>query len=195
MKFFFWMGMLLTATGLVSCGGSAVQEKETPADSQMVAEHVDPSTRFPQQLVETHTLQDEAQFEANALQSAEETIALANLAIRKTTKPEVKTIAQNILQEHQQLYRDFQKLPHHGAGDTTRKFTDGRREELEKLNGTDFNRQWVEKMVTWNAAIISRYETAAGALKDKGTKELVNKALPILKIHQQQLETCRTKLQ
>jgi putative membrane protein len=194
MKLFFWMVVLLAGTGWVSCGGSAVQENESPADSQMVAEHVDPSTKFPQQLV-TDTLQGDDDFAANAMGSAEETIALAKLAIGKTARADVKTIAQGILKEHEQLYGAFQKLPHQAANDSTKQFTDGRRAELEKLGGADFDRQWVEKMVTWNAAAISRYETAAGTVKDKKTKELVNKTIPILKTHQQQLETCRAKLQ
>ncbi len=72
---------------MVSCGG--VQENESPADSQMVAENMTPVRSLGQQLV-TDTLQGDDDFAANAMGSAEETIALANLAIRKSTRPEVK---------------------------------------------------------------------------------------------------------
>jgi len=193
MKLFFWVIILVAGAAWVSCGESAVQEKESPADSQMVAEHVDPSTKFPQQVV-TDTLQGDDNFAANAMESAEGTIGLAKLAIRKATRAEVKTIAQGILQEQQQLHSAFQKLPHQPVSDSTKKFTDGRKEELEKLGGAAFDGQWIEKMVTSNAAAISRYERAAATVKDKDIKELVNKTIPILKTQQQQLETCKAKL-
>lgn len=195
MKLFFWMIMLVAATGLISCGEGAEQEKESPADSQMVAEHVDPSTRFPQQLATTDTLQGDEHFAANAMESAATTIELARQAIQKATSGEVKKIAGDILLQQQQLYSAFQQLPHQPAGDSSKQFTDGRKEELEKLDGAAYNRQWINKMVTSYTAVISRYEIAAGTVKDKHTKELVNKTIPTLKKQLQQLETFNAKLQ
>jgi uncharacterized protein (DUF305 family) len=189
---------MVTLAAMVSCGGDgkASKENETPADSQMVAEHIDPSTKFPQQVIATDTLQTDANFVDNAIQSAEETIGLADLAIKKASHGNVKKVAQNIVRDQRQLLSDLQKQQKPKAEeDSSKNFTDGSREELEKLAGAAFDRQWVEKMVTWNAAGISRYEAESGAAKDKGVKKLVGDALPKLKDHQQQLETCRTKLQ
>lgn len=190
--------MMIATLATLSCGGDGAAGKEdaTPADSQMVAEHVDPSTKFPQQVIATDTLQTDANFVDNAIQSAVETVGLADLAIKKASHDNVKKVAQNIARDQRQLVSDLRKQQKPKMnGDSSKKFTDGSRAELEKLAGTTFDRQWVEKMVTWNAAGINRYETESGAAKDKAIKKLVDETLPKLKDHQQQLETCRTKLQ
>jgi predicted outer membrane protein len=190
--------MIAATLAMISCGGdgSAGKADATPTDSQMIAEHVDPSTKFPQQVIATDTLQADANFVDNAIQSAEETVGLADLAVKKASHDNVKKIAQNIARDQQQLLSDLRKQQKpKEAEDTSKRFTDGRRAELEKLAGTAFDRQWVEKMVTSNAAGISRYEVESGAAKDKSVKKLVDDALPKLKDHQQQLETCRAKLQ
>lgn len=190
--------MLCTLTGWMSCGGSGGRQDELPADSQMVAEHVDPSTKFPQQLVETDTLQIDRAFVDNAIQSAWETIALTDLAVQKATHASVKEVAQIMARDYRQLYASLLKQKQEqrkAASDSLKKFTDGSREALEKLSGAAFDRQWIEKMVTRNAAVISRYEAESAAAKNKDIRKLAGDALPVIKTHQQQLEICRTKLQ
>lgn len=190
--------LLCSLAGWMSCGGDSGRSDERPVDSQMVAEHVDPSTKFPQQLVETDTLQIDRAFVDNAIQSAWETIALTDLAIQKATHTSVKEAAQTMARDYRQLYASLlrQKQEQRKAdNDSLKKFTDGSREALEKLSGAAFDRQWTEKMVTRNAATISRYEAEAAAAKNKDIRKLADEALPVMKTHQQQLETCRTKLQ
>lgn len=197
MKYCFWIILLLAFNGWLSCGGSGGtgQENEKPADSQMVAEHVDPSTKFPQQVVEADTLQTDAQFVGNAVQSAQETLILAELALQKATRQEVKDIAQGISRDFRQLHSDLQKLQRRkGATDSVKTFTDGSQETLEGLSGTAFDQQWIEKMVTRNNAAISRYQAESAAARDRELKKLVDGVLPKLKTYQQQLETCRDKL-
>lgn len=196
MKVLFWAILVTGGVGVLACDGSTGREDETPADSQMVAEHVDPSTKFPQQLVEADTLQTDVQFVDNAIQSVQETIALTSLATQKATRDDIKKVAQNITLDLRSLQSALQKLQKQKpSADSTKKYTDGSREELEKIAGAAFDRQWVEKMVARNAAVISRYEAESGAVKDRDIRKVVDDALPKLKTHQQQLETCRAKLQ
>lgn len=196
MKLFFYAMFLAGGTGLIACGGSTGPSDEKPTDSQMVAEHVDPSNKFPQQLVEADTLQTDVHFVDNAIQSVEQTIALADLAMNKAAHPSVKNVAETISHDSRQLHSALQKLKQQNPSeDSVKSFTDGSREALEKLAGAAFDQQWVDKMVTWNAARISRFEAESGAVKDRDVKKLVDNALPKLKAHQQQLESCRVKLQ
>lgn len=179
-----------------SCGGGTPKENERPVDSQMVAGHVDPSTKFPQQVIETDSLQRDPAFVTNALHRTEESMALANLGVAQASNAEVKAIAQRMASEQKALHQSWQALSKsEGPGDSTVRFTDGSREELKKLTGNAFDRQWVEKMVTWNAADISRYAAESEAAKDKRVRRIAGEALPRLKTHQQQLESCRSKLQ
>lgn len=196
MKAVAW-AIIIGSTAAVSCGdGGSTTAKETPADSQRVAEHVDPSTQFPRQIAETDTLQTDVNFVDNAIQSGEETIRLTSLAVDKASRAEVKKIAQQIAADQRQWLTEWRRRQKSKtAGDSTKNFTDGGREALEKLAGAAFDRQWVEKMVTRNAAGISRYEIESGATKDKDIKKTIDNVLPKLKDHQQQLEALRTKLQ
>ncbi|WP_315822242.1 DUF4142 domain-containing protein [Paraflavitalea speifideaquila] len=132
-------------------------------------------------------------FVVNALQRAEETIALADLGMRKASRPAIKEVAQRIGLDQRQLYSGLQKLQKKAASDSMPNYNDGSRKELAQLSGKAFDEQWVEKMVTWNAAGISRYEAESRAAKEKGIKKLVTDVLPILKANQQQLESCRDK--
>jgi uncharacterized protein (DUF305 family) len=196
MKLFFFAIIIAGGTGLIACGGSTGPSEEKPTDSQMVAEHVDPSTKFPQQVVEADTLSSDVYFVDNAIQSVEETLALTDLAIKKAAHPSVKNVAQTISLDNRQLHSALQKLKQQNPSeDTTKRYTDGSREALEKLSGAAFDQQWVDKMITWNTARITRYERESGAVKDKDVKKLVDNVLPKLKAHQQQLESCRVKLQ
>ncbi|WP_276484360.1 DUF4142 domain-containing protein [Paraflavitalea pollutisoli] len=177
-----------------SCGDGSPNASERPVDSQMVAEHVDPSTKFPQQVIEVDSLQRDPDFVTNARNRAEETLALARLGAEKASDTAVKAIAQRIANDQETLHQSWKGLSKsEGPGDSTVRYTDGSREELKKLTGKAFDRQWVEKMVTWNAADISRYAAESEAAKDKTVKRIAGEALPRLKAHQQQLESCRSK--
>lgn len=190
--------ILLCLVSLIgsSCGDGQPATNERPVDSQMVAEHIDPSTKFPQQVIATDSLQRDPQFVTNALHRAEETMALARLGMEQAITPEVKSIAEQIVRDQQALHQSLQALSKsEGPGDSTVRYSDGSREELKKLTGKTFDRRWVEKMVTWNAADISRYATESEAAKDKAVKRIAGETLPRLKTHQQQLESCSAKLQ
>jgi putative membrane protein len=189
--------VLIVNAFLFSCGDGTGQGTEQPKDSQMVAEHVDPSTKFPQQLIEEDTLQSDKAFVENAVQSGKELTGLAQLAVQKARQASVKQIAGVIVRDHGQWVRELEKLEKPAAaGDSSAmSYTDKSREELEKLSGADFDRQWVDKMITKHAAMISRYEAESAIARDKEVRNLVNGVLPKIKQHQQQLEACRAKLQ
>lgn len=179
-----------------ACGDGSPATTERPVDSQMVAEHVDPSTKFPQQIVETDSVETDKRFVPNALERSGETIALANLAAGRAVHPEVKAVAQLIAGDQRAISRSLGALAkQREPKDSSTRFSDGSLEELKKLAGDAFDRQWVEKMVTWNAADISRYAAEAEAAKNKAVRRVAGEALSRLKVHQQQLESCRSKLQ
>lgn len=179
-----------------ACGDGSPAETERPVDSQMVAEHIDPSTKFPQQIVETDSVETDADFIPNALERSAETIELANLAVQRAVHPVVKAVAQQIAGDQRAISRSLGALTKQpGAQDSSHRFSDGSLEELKKLAGDTFDRRWVEKMVTRNAADINRYEAESEAAKNKAVRRAAGEALPRLKAHQQQLESCRSKLQ
>ncbi|MDF2190302.1 DUF4142 domain-containing protein [Paraflavitalea sp. CAU 1676] len=189
--------VLIMATGMLTgCGGDGQPDvQERPVDSQMVAEHVDPSTKFPQQVVVDTTAANK-NFVDDALGRTEETISLAELALQQGANATVKQVAQVIADDQHAMHRRLLELAKdEKRPDTGRRFSDGSYEELKNLAGAAFDRQWVEKMVTRNAADISRFAAESDAAKNKGVRKFADEALPKLKAHQQQLESCRVKLQ
>ena len=194
----YYIGLIWLGAVAIGCGEGKSRDNgtnEKPTDSQMVAEHVDPSTQFPQQVV-VDTPATDKDFVTNALQRTEETIALAELAVQQASAADVKTVAQAVADDQHAIQRrlmDLSKEERRPKG--VERFTDGSYEELKKLAGAAFDRQWVEKMVTRNAADIDRYAAESDAAKNKGVRKLADDMLPKLKAHQQQLESCRSKLQ
>jgi len=185
--------MVAALAGLASCGSGTSQEEASPKDSQMVAEHVDPSTKFPAEVVQADTLQTDISFAGDAVRSGEELAGLAMLAVEKASTTTVKELAQKIAADQQNLQNEARQVKQRST-DTANHYTDNSRAELEKLSGAAFDKQWVEKMTLKYTALISRYENEREAAKNKSVKEFVRKQIPILKDHQQQLEACRAKL-
>lgn len=189
--------VLIMATGILAgCGGDRQPDvQERPVDSQMVAEHVDPSTKFPQQVVVDTTAANK-NFVDDELGRTEETISLAELALQQGANTTVKQVAQVIADDQHAMHRRLLELAKdEKRPDTGRRFSDGSYEELKNLAGAAFDRQWVEKMVARNAADISRFAAESDAAKNKGVRKFADEALSKLKAHQQQLESCRVKLQ
>jgi putative membrane protein len=192
------MKVLLLAigvAGLASCGSGAGEKDVSAKDSQMVAEHVDPSTNFPAEVVQTDTLKNDASFINNAAQSGEELVGLAELAIKKASTPEVKKLAQKIAADQHSLQNAVKTIKQQPLADSNANYTDNSRKELENLSGKAFDKQWVEKMTVKYTALVSRYESEKEVASNKSLKQFVRTQLPVLMEHQQQLETCRTRLQ
>ena len=55
--------------------------------------------------------------------------------------------------------------------------------ELEKLQGAEFDRKYVDEMVKDHKKDVEKYEKAQVNVKDKDLREYVNKTLPILQDH------------
>jgi predicted outer membrane protein len=192
MKTLLFAILIISVTAL-SCGSSGTDVKEeTPKDSQMVAEHVDPSTKFPGGAVQTDTLKADPSFVQNAVESGEELAGLADIAVKKSGNAAVKKIAQAIANDQKSWLTGLKLL--NKKLTNAPNYTDHSREELEKLSGNAFDKQWVEKMDGKYTALISRYETEKETTKDRSVKKLVDEALPVMKTHQQELEACRHKL-
>jgi predicted outer membrane protein len=187
--------LAMAVAGLASCGSGTGEGDVSPKDSQMVAEHVDPSTNFPAEVIQPDTLKTDASFVKNAAASGEELAGLAELAIRKAAAPEVKKLAQKIATDQHALQNAARTIKQPPVADSSASYTDSSREELEKLSGKVFDKQWVEKMTLKYTALISRYESEREVAKDKSLKQFVHAQLPVLLEHQQQLEACRNKLQ
>lgn len=187
--------LITTVAGLVSCGSGSGEGSPSPKDSQMVAEHVDPSTNFPAEVVQTDTVRNDAAFVQHAAQSGEELGALAVLAVKKASAPEVKKLAQKIAADQQSLQNAVMSVKQRPVADSSANYTDSSKEELEKLSGKAFDKQWVEKMILKYTALISKYESEKEVAKDKSLKQFVRIQLPVLMDHQQLLESYRVKLQ
>lgn len=184
--------LVMASIALASCGSGGNDDPANLKDTQMVAEHVDPGTKFPAQAVQADTLTSDASFWSTARNYSEETITLATLAVRKASNTAVKKIAQNMQQDHQQLLLILKSRD----TTTTKAFAplkDSSSSELEAVSGAAFDKAWVEKAILKNEAAITRYETEKDATKDKDTRKLSAEALTVLRKHQQALELYKAK--
>ncbi len=186
------LAAIITAFLATACGSGASTKEESPKDSQMVAEHVDPSTKFPAETVQSDTLKTDPSFVQNAVETSEELAGLADIAVKKSGNADIKQLAKAIADDQRSRITGLKLL--NKKLTNAPNYSDNSREELEKLSGAAFDKQWVEKMNGKYTALISRYETEKEANKDKTIVKEVSEALPVMKTHQQQLEAYRTKL-
>lgn len=113
-------------------------------------------------------------------------IALAKLAVKTSTDKDIKSIAQQLITDHTRALERLSSMA------TAKKLTvaKGPSEEgsslmstLEKKQGAEFDKAWIEALIDKHKTSISKYEAAATAVTDKDLKAFVNQTLPKLRMH------------
>jgi putative membrane protein len=137
----------------------------------------------------------EAQFLAMAHQDGQKEIALANLASSKAQRAEVKALAEKIRTDHQNAGRELEKIA------TAKKMTlpaqaadhQSATAKFQKLSGNNFDREYVNLMVTEHQKAIEAFSQAAEKA-DGEVKSFAEKTLPALREHLQQAEALQSTL-
>jgi len=113
-------------------------------------------------------------------------LALAKLALKKSSDKEVKGIAQQLVSDHSKV---LDKLKNIGS---SRKLdladaasADGvsMTTALNKKQGADFDKAWIEALIEKHKSGVASYEAAVKSVADPDLKDLINQTLPKLRMH------------
>ena len=122
---------------------------------------------------------------------------LGQLAQTKATDPQVKQIAQRMMQDHQQAQRDLQEAAQQAGVQLPRSVTATKQQEmrvLQSLSGKDFDQQYIAKMQAGHAKAVNEYQATAQLAKNDQVKAYASKTLPTLQQHYQQVQQTATAL-
>ena len=129
---------------------------------------------------------DDRKFVEAAAQGGLAEVQHGNLAAQRATNPQVKQFAQRMVQDHSKANDELKTIA--SARGITPPTTMDRKhhramEKLGKLNGAEFDREYMKHMVDDHKKDVSLYEKQAKSGKDGDLKSFAAKTLPILQEH------------
>jgi putative membrane protein len=136
-------------------------------------------------------------FVLHAIKGNREEIMMSQTALQKSTNPQVKALAQHLIDDHQQLLQDLEKL--NNSGNQMNNMSDSTPDSSQQmtsnnLSGNAFDRQWVSDMIAGHMKTINEFKTELGKTQNADIKNLITKSLPAISEHLRQLEALRNKM-
>ena len=113
-------------------------------------------------------------------------IAAGNRAVSKTNDVEIRGLAQHIIDDHtkadDQLTSLAAKKGISNLGSIDKEKND-LLAQLDKVNGSDFDREFLRQQRSAHEQTISEFQSAVNNIKDNDLKDWANKTLPSLQDH------------
>lgn len=129
---------------------------------------------------------DDAKFAVDACNGGMTEVELSKLASAKAVKPEVKKFADMMIMDHtaagEQL-KAIAKAKNITLPDSVNADSKKAIEDLSKKSASDFDKAYVDKMVSDHKSTVDMFESASKNLKDADLKAFVDKTLPTIKGH------------
>ena len=113
-------------------------------------------------------------------------IKLGQLAVAKAQSPEVKQFGQRLIDDHTAANDKLMKIASQKGLQPKRELELSVQHEynkLDKLSGTQFDREFMNYMVSDHQKDIKEFESAAKTAKDPDVKEFAESTLPTLRDH------------
>ena len=190
---FLFITLLLLACGPKDQGTSSsdTETKEAPETKEAADDAND-------EKFETNKAESDADFITEAVNSNYTEIELAQLAGQRSDNSEIKEVARLLENEHNQLLKDLRSFASKKAITVPTEKDDAARGKIEDLNKKDnirdFNKDWCKEMADAHQDAIQKFEKRLQKTADPDLKELVNKALPHLRMHLEKVKACEEKL-
>jgi putative membrane protein len=137
-------------------------------------------------LARAQATDDDKKFLAMAAQSDQNEIALSELASSKATNPAVKNFAETMVKQHTMLTEQMKPFAEAwGLTPPTGPDADHQKEidKLNTLSGKDFDKEYIDDMVTDHAKAYSAFSTEVKDTKDAKFKAAVIKGKAVVAAH------------
>jgi putative membrane protein len=122
---------------------------------------------------------DDKKFLANAAQSDRNEIALSEVAEQKATNPAVKAFATKMVKEHKEMTESMKPYAEKWGLNPPVDVDSDHKKELDKLNGlsgNDFDKRYMDDMVSDHAKALSAFTSEAKDTKEVKFRAAVLKA-------------------
>lgn len=141
--------------------------------------------------------EDDKKFLAMAAQSDKNEITLSELAEQKATNPAVKTFAQHMVMEHTKMSESMAPFATSwGLNPPVEADSDHQKElnKLSKLSGNDFDKEYMDQMVSDHSKALSAFTSEAKDTKDVKFRTAVLKGKTIVAAHKNMAYDLKKKL-
>ena len=129
---------------------------------------------------------DDKKFLATASQSDVNEIKLSELAEQKATNPAVKAFAAKMVREHKQMSASMKPFAEKAGLNPPADMDDSHKDDYKKLsglNGKDFDKQYIDDMVSDHAKALDAFTKEAKDTKDKSLQMAVVKGKTAVAAH------------
>jgi putative membrane protein len=147
--------------------------------------------------IQAQASDSDKQFLAKAAQSDVNEIKLSQLAEEKASNPAVKAFAQKMVAEHKKLSASMKPFADSWGLTAPTDLDDHHKEEYSKLNGlsgADFDKEYVDQMVSDHAKALSAFTSEAKDTKDMKFKAAVLKGKTVVAAHKNMAYDLKKKL-
>lgn len=181
-------GALIVAAATVACGGNATDDRAANAP------------RAGEGAVGTSGVTGaDRDFVADQLEDGQAEIELGRLAQERATNPRVKEFAAMMVSDHTRAGEELRRLAGSGAAQAPAAEEKNRdhkslREDLAKLNGAEFDREYMEAMVKEHKEAVDEVKDKAENSQNTDVKQWAAKTLPSLQQHLEQAQQIHESL-
>jgi len=137
------------------------------------------------------------EFIKEAAQGGMMEVELGKLAQEKAANDKVKQFGKRMEQDHSKANTELKKIASNKGVDISTPLDSKHQskvDKLTKLNGADFDKEYMESMVSDHKDDIKKFQSVANKGKDSDLKQFASKTLPTLKEHLQLAETTAKQL-
>ncbi|MDQ3535374.1 MAG: DUF4142 domain-containing protein [Bacteroidota bacterium] len=161
-------------------------------DSAEVAEE-----RNEERLADRDNLKEDSEFVVEAAGSSMMEIELGQLAVQKANSQEVKNFAQKMVDDHSRANEKLKQIAQrknialpNGIPNDHRKHID----DLREKSGREFDKEYMDLMVSEHKDDVSKFEDAADDLNDNEIKSFAQETLPKLRQHREEAEQIHERI-
>lgn len=142
-------------------------------------------------------MRNDALFVAEAASTSLLEVQLGEAALNAAVSPEVRELAQELMQANQQMLNELQQIA--SQSNFVLPSTLGSRhheiyQRVTDKTGIAFDLAYVDRLSDEHGEIIERYEDIAKNGQDMALKQYASKQLPLLRRHQQLIEELEDKI-
>jgi putative membrane protein len=141
----------------------------------------------------------EEDFVKDVAQASQIEIETSKLAMTKASNPEVKAFAEKLVKDHEATSAELMSLVHSKNAmwppdDPGMKAKKQKHESLQKLTGAEFDKEYLEDMISDHEATMVLFGKQSQFGKDAAIKAFADKTLPALRDHLKMARDLRAKI-
>ncbi len=146
---------------------------------------------------EDNDMEKDADFVANTVAANYGEIKFAQLAKQNSANPEVKKMADMLVKDHTKTLNDLKAFASSKAISVPVEADDEAIRKTERFSdeaGKDFDKKWCKEMIDRHEESINKFEKRLDKTEDADLKALINKTLPTLRSHRDQLQSLHDRM-